>query len=170
MKIIETITHRADPSRVFAMLTDPAYQVRRCERSGAADENVVVEPGANGEPTVITSRYLPTDDLADVVKPFVGNSLLVEEIVRWSPANADGERWGAMTMDFPGLPVTVTGGQRLRPGPEAGTCEQEVDADLEVNVPLVGQRIAEQVRSQIGRLVEMERDLAREWLATGETR
>ncbi len=164
MRITETVVHPADPGRSFEMLSDPAYQELRCERSGATDQTVTVE--RDGDATVVTTRrHLPSDGVPDFARAFVGPQILLVETVRWGGADADGEREGAMSIDLPGLPVSFTGGVHLRVGSEPGTTDHIVDGDLEANIPFLGRRIEEAVAPRISAIVRVEEQVAKEWLA-----
>lgn len=164
MRITETVVHPADPVRTFEMLTDPAYQELRCARSGALDQTVTVE--TDGDATVVTTRrHLPSEGVPDMARAFVGPQILLVETVRWGPADADGEREGAMSLDLPGLPVTFTGGVHLRVGAEPGTTSHVVDGDLEANIPFLGHKIEQAVAPRISEIVQVEEQVAREWLA-----
>lgn len=165
MRITETVQHPADPQRTFEMLTDHAYQVRRCERSGALDQTVQVESDPDGTTTVTTQRHLPSDGIPDIAKTVVGPQLLVVETVRWGSPDADGEREGAMSLELPGLPISFTGGVHLRRGAEAGVTDHVVDGDLEARVPLLGRRLEAMVAEQVHEIVQLEEVVAREWLA-----
>lgn len=164
MRITETVVHPTDPWATFEMLTDPGYQELRCVRSGATDQTVTVESD-DGATVVTTRRHLPSDGVPDVVRAFVGPTLLLVETVRWGDADADGEREGAMSLELPGLPVSFTGGVHLRRGATEGTTEQVVDGDLEANVPFLRQRIEQAVAPRVKDVVRVEEQAAREWLA-----
>ncbi|WP_151524302.1 DUF2505 domain-containing protein [Serinicoccus kebangsaanensis] len=165
MKISETISHPADPQRTFEMLTDHAYQVLRCERSGALDQTVLIEPDSEGSTTVTVRRHLPSDGIPDIAKSLVGPQLLVVETVRWGSPDADGEREGAMSLELPGLPVSFTGGVHLRRGAEPGVTDHLVDGDLEARIPFLSRRIEELVGGQLREIVQLEEGIAQEWLA-----
>ncbi|MFX0539221.1 DUF2505 domain-containing protein [Ornithinimicrobium sp. Y1847] len=167
MRITETVVHQADLQRTYAMLTNPDYQRLRCERAGATDETVTVEPAGGDALEVTTRRHLPTTGVPDVAKAFVGPTLLVVETVRWGAADADGEREAAMSLDLPGTPVRFMGGIHLRRGATEGTTEQVVDGDLEANIPFIGKRIEAAVAPQVAEIVQLEAQVAREWLARG---
>ncbi|SOC52457.1 DUF2505 domain-containing protein [Ornithinimicrobium cerasi] len=164
MRITETVVHPVDVHRTYAMLVDPAYQTLRCERAGATDETVTVEE-QDGATVVTTRRHLPTTGVPDFARAFVGPQLLIVETLRWGPADEDGEREGAMSLDVPGTPVRFLGGVHLRRGPQEGTTEQVVDGDLEANVPFLGRRIEAAVAPQIHEVVQLEKQVAQEWLA-----
>jgi hypothetical protein len=167
MKITETVTHPADPQRTFEMLTDHGYQVLRCERSGAVDQTVTIETSTDGVTTVVTQRHMSSDDirgLPDVAKKVVGPQLLVVETVRWGSPDADGDREGAMSLELPGVPVSFTGGVHLRRTPDPGVTSHVVDGELEASIPFLGRRIEQMVGAQIHQVVQLEEQVAREWL------
>jgi hypothetical protein len=163
MRITETVVHPVDVRTAYSMLVDPAYQRLRCERAGATDETVTVEDEA-GATVVTTRRHVPTTGVPDFAKAFVGPQLLIVETVRWGPEDADGEREGAMSLDVPGTPVRFLGGIHLRRGEQEGTTDQVVDGDLEANIPFLGKRIEAAVAPQIHQVVQLEKQVAREWL------
>jgi hypothetical protein len=165
MRITETVVHPADPHRTFAMLTDVDYQELRCVRAGSLDQTVSVET-QEGATVVTTRRHVPTHDVPDFAKAFVGPQLLIVETVRWGDADADGEREGAMSLDMPGLPISFTGGVHLRTSPEGGSTLHVVDGDLEANVPFLGKKIEATVAPQISGAVQVEEAVGREWLAS----
>jgi hypothetical protein len=165
MNITQTVVHPADPQRIFEMLTDHDYQVQRCQRAGSLDQTVTVDRQPDGVTTVTTQRHLPADGVPDVAKAFIGPKLLTVETVRWGTADADGEREGAMTLEVPGVPVTFIGGMFLRRGSREGTTEHVVEGDLEAKIPFFGKKVEQQVAARITGMVELEQQLAAEWLA-----
>lgn len=168
MRITETVSHPADPEQTYQMLIDHHFQVVRAERSGATDQTVTVEADpADGATTVTVQRHLPSTGIPDWARGFVGPTLLLVETVRWGASDADGEREGAMSLELPGLPVSFTGGVHLRRGSEAGTTRHVVDGDLEATVPFFGKKIEEMVAGQMHRIIELEEQVAREWLTGG---
>ena len=165
MRITETVVHPADPSRTFVMLCDPVYQELRCKRSGALDQTVTVE--TDGGATVVTTRrHVPSTGVPDFARAFVGQQILLVETVRWGDADADGEREGAMSLDLPGLPISFTGGVHLRVGSRPGTTDHVVDGDLEAKVPFMKQRIESAIAPHVSKIVQVEEQIAKEWLAT----
>ena len=164
MRITETVVHPASPERTFEMLCDPAYHELRCERSGALDQTVAVET-QDGSTVVTTRRHLPSEGVPDFARAFVGPQILLVETVRWGAADTDGEREAAMSIDMPGLPITYTGGIHLRVGSEPGTTDHVVDGDLEANIPFLGRRVEEAVAPRIHEIIQVEKQVAEEWLA-----
>jgi hypothetical protein len=165
MRITETVVHPADPERTFVMLCDPGYQELRCQRSGALDQTVTVE--SDGAAKVVTTRrHVPSTGVPDFARAFVGPQILLVETVRWGGSDADGEREGAMSLDLPGLPISFTGGVHLRVGSAPGTTDHIVDGDLEAKVPFMGHRIESAIAPHVSRIVRVEEQIAKEWLAT----
>lgn len=169
MRITETVIHEADPHRTYEMLTDHDFQVLRCERAGATDQTVTVDRDPDGTTTVTTQWHIPSDGVPDFAKAFVGPTLLLVETVRWGPPDADGEREAAMSLELPGIPVSFTGGMHLRRGPAPGQTEHIVDGDLEARIPLLGKRVETMVSERIGQMVQVERQVAEEWLGDHRT-
>ena len=75
MKISETITYAAPPETVYAMVTDRAFQERKCVEAGAQRHEASVSPPATA-PASSTKRDLPADDLPDFAKSIVGSTLI----------------------------------------------------------------------------------------------
>lgn len=162
MRISERIEHDATPERVHAMLIDPAFQEERCRRSGSLHHEVEVEVTDEG-PIVVTRRQLPTEDLPEVAKRFVGSTLELVETVRWGSSDADGDWEAGYTLDVESTPVSMVGGIHLWPD-GAGTVHA-VDGELSAHVPLLGNRIERAVHPLIATALDLEARLSREWLA-----
>ncbi|MBA2696076.1 MAG: DUF2505 domain-containing protein [Ornithinimicrobium sp.] len=161
MRITERIEHSATPDQVHAMLVDPAFQEERCRRSGSLHHDVEVEATGEGS-IVVTRREMPTDDLPDVAKRFVGSTLHLVETMRWGNSDVEGDWEAAYTLDVESTPVSMVGGIHLLPdGP--GTVHS-VDGELSAHVPLVGGRIERAVRPLVVSALELEARLSREWL------
>ena len=89
MRIRDTLDYAATPERVFAMLSDQAFQERKAAATGALSHSVSIT--TRGADTVIVSkRAMPTDQLPDFVKSFVGKELHLTETSTWGAATADG--------------------------------------------------------------------------------
>lgn len=162
MRITDRIEHSATPEQVHAMLVDPDFQRARCQGSGSLEHDVAVEPTDEG-PIVITRRKMPTDDLPDVAKGFVGRTLTLVETMRWGTADDDGDWEAGYSLDIEGTPVSVVGGIHLRP--EGSGTVQTVDGELSAHVPLLGRRIERAVHPVILEALEQDARLSRDWLA-----
>lgn len=123
----------AAPDKVFAMLTDKAFQEQVCERSHSRSHEVTID-GNN----VKTSRQLPAPDAA---RPFTGETLNVVEDVTWAEPGADGSRTAVVTLKVPGQPVSFNGKYQLAAGGAGSTLT--FNGQLKVNVPLLGKKLEE---------------------------
>ena len=69
------------PRRVYAMVTDPAFQERKCVEAGAQRHEAAVSAAGDGT-RVVTKRDLPADDLPDFAKSIVGADPLGDRDLR----------------------------------------------------------------------------------------
>lgn len=162
MQIAAQITYPAAPEAVFAMLTDEDFVRQVCEATGAVRHEAGVEY-AGGGAVVTTRRELPTDEIPDFIRRFVGQTLTVLRVDTWGPAAADGSRAGSLTVEIVGAPVRMTGTLRLRAG-GAGTVE-DVDGDLKASVPLIGGKVERAAEPAIRSALRTEEQLGQAWLA-----
>ena len=151
----------AGPDEVYATLTDPAFQEAKCAATEAESHEVEVTPTAVGH-RVRTSRVLPSTDLPDVARSFVGDRLTVVETYDWGAPGADGSREAVLDLHVKGAPLTLKGTLRLVP--EGGSTVQTLDAELKANVPFVGGKIEQAAARPIESAVETEVRLLHERL------
>jgi hypothetical protein len=163
VRLTAEIRYDADPDAVFAMLADPDFQQRRCVATGALEQDVVVEEFDDGATTVTVHRTMPTDEIPDFVRTFVGQTLVVSEIQDWPATGADGNRAGTLALEIKGAPVRMTGSLRLLR--EGDGCIEEIDCELKASVPLVGGRIEKAIEPAIRAAVRVEERTGRQWLA-----
>ncbi len=186
MRITEKLHHEAAVEAVFAMLSDPAFQELRCERSGSVEHEVTVEEAVGHEdreygdgqeyadasgPTVVTRRRMATDEFPDFAKKLIGHTVDIIETTRWGVAASDGTREAAYTLSVEGTPVNVVGGVHLRPSSEvfAGggggpVTTHTVDGELNAHMPFIGAKIERAVGPFVTKAIELEAQLGREWL------
>lgn len=161
MQITAQTSYPASPEAVFAMLTDETFLHQVCEATGATSHSVDVQL-AGGGATVSTRRDLPTEDVPDFAKRFVGETLTVTRVDVWGPAAADGGRHGTLTVEIAGAPVRLTGTLALAADAQ-GTVEQ-VDGDLKASVPLVGGKIEKAAEPAMRSGLRQEQQLGTAWL------
>jgi uncharacterized protein YndB with AHSA1/START domain len=150
----------ADPSTVFAMLTDEDFLARKAEATGALrHEGSVVRDG--DRVTVRLLRVMPPE-LPDFVRRFVGDSIDLDQTDTWEPASADGSRIGSIRIMMSGAPVQLTGSMRL--APTATGSQTNIDAQIKAAVPLFGSKIEKAVYDALLQAVAIEETVGREWL------
>jgi uncharacterized protein YndB with AHSA1/START domain len=162
MRLTAELRYDADPAAVFEMLTDPAFQERKLAATGALEHEGTVEARADGGAVVRSRRTMPTDEVPDLVRNLVGQTLTVIPVEEWGPPAADGGRGGTVTVDVSGAPVRLTGTLRLAPA-GAGSVES-VAGELKARVPIVGGRIERAAEPAIRLAIETEEREGRAWL------
>ena len=120
MRLTAEISYAADPAAVFAMLTQVEFQERKCAATGALSHEVEVEDYDDGSAVIRTRRTMPTDQVPDFVRTFVGNTLEVVQVDDWGPAGPDGARDGTAVVEIQGAPVRFAGSLTLRPAGGGG--------------------------------------------------
>lgn len=153
----------ADPSAVFRMLADTTFQERKCEANGAVDYDVDVTEYDDGSTMITTNRLMPTEQIPDFVRSFVGETVKVTEIDDWGPAEADGSREGSIVVEIHGAPVKLGGTLRLVP--ENGGTTTYVDGDLKASVPLIGGKIEKATEPALQAAIRVEERTGEAWLA-----
>ncbi len=151
------------PEEVYALLTDQAFQEAKCEATTVGGPFTAEIDGNRNGARVTTQRELPTDDLPDVARSFVGERLTIIEVLEWSAAADHGSREALVDMHVKGAPLTLKGTVRIQPS-ASGTVET-LDAELKANVPFIGGRIEQAAAGPIRTAIDIEFRLLREWLA-----
>ena len=162
MKISETITYAAPPETVYAMVTDVAFQERKCVEAHAQRHEAAVSPAGDGA-RVVTKRDLPADDLPDFAKSIVGPTLSVTETYEWGGAAGDGTRTGTLTVEVAGAPVAMRSSVRLAPA--GGGTQISIDGDLKASIPLVGGRVEKAAAPAVVHAIRGEERTGRRWLS-----
>jgi hypothetical protein len=147
----------APADRVYAMVTDEAFRNRVCEAVGSIRHEVRVTGSGSGATVSVrqTQRVRNTPGFA---KRLVGDALEVLQVERWADAGG-----GGLEVTTPGRPGHLRGTVTL--SGLGSTTVQTVTGDLRVPVPLVGPRLEELVASLLGKAMDVEERVGREWLA-----
>jgi len=144
----------ANPHEVYAMVTDEAFLRHASERMGSPDARVAASPTRT---TVEASVDAPPE-----VRPFVGERLGIVQEVTWGEAAADGSRSGTFSITVPGAPVTFAGTVQLAPAASGSTVEYA--GDLDVKIPLIGNRIEKEAAPAILEALDAQARVGRSWL------
>jgi hypothetical protein len=163
VRLSAEIRYDADPATVFAMLADPDFQELKCAATGALDHEVEIEEYDDGGAAIRTNRTMPTDNIPDFVRTFVGQTLTVVQVDDWQPAAADGSREGTTVVEIKGSPVRLAAAMTL--GPDGGGSRQTIDGDLKASVPIVGGRIEKAIEPALQAAIRVEQREGRTWLA-----
>lgn len=156
-------THRAEypatPEVVFAQLLDPEFQDAKCDATTTGTWEADVS--TIGDRTVITTeRVLPTDQLPEMARSFVGDTLTIVEVQTWGPPEADGSRTADLNLHVKGAPMTLKGSVRLSPNGSGSI--HEVVGELRAGVPLIGGRLEKAASEPLMFAARTETDLLRQ--------
>jgi hypothetical protein len=163
VQLTATIEYFAEPGRVFAMLTDQAFQEEVCRATGALRHEVGIEESADGGVTITASRTLPSDPLPDFVRKFAGETLTVRREDRWGPVGADGSREGAVLVEITGAPVRLTGRITLTAAGDGS--REQVGGDLKAAIPFIGGKVEKAAQAPILAAIAKEQEVGSDWLA-----
>lgn len=155
MRVTVRHTFASDPVRVHAMFMDPDFLEHACRRLNAEGCRVSV----TGDESAV-SAAVPSPDAA---RGFLGRTMPTRLKYVWQPPAEDGSRTGTVQLTVEGAPVLVTGETALRPVAE-GT-EFALDADVTVNVPLIGRTVEKATAPELARLFKAQAGIGDAWLA-----
>ena len=162
MRIDGTFAHpQATVAEVFAMLSDEAFQKRKCDATGALSSTVEVNGDAD-RPVITSFRRMSTEGLSDLVRRFVKDWIDIEEIVAWGAAADDGSRSSDVKVSFVGQPVKMAATMSIRPS-GTGTTGKLV-GELKVSIPLIGGKVESATAPLILKALAIEETVGREWL------
>lgn len=162
MKIEETWTYDAPADRVFAMLTDRAFQEAKCTATGALSSEIEIHD-KSGVLVVETRREMSTEGLPDNVAKLVGKTLKLIETQLWTAAEDDGSRAANLEVALGGLPVTYVG--RVLMTPEGDTTAMRVIGDLKARIPLFGGKVEQAAAPAIASGIRLEAQAGEKYLA-----
>jgi uncharacterized protein YndB with AHSA1/START domain len=160
MELKLSASYDATPEEVFAIVTDATFREQACHKTKALSYSVeVTESG--GDTIVKVQREMPSDDVPDIARKFVGQTLTVVQTETWHPAKPDGSRDADVTGEISNTPVTLKGTASITAS-GAGTV-QAIDLDVKVAVPLIGKKIEPFVVGAIRSGLQKEHELGRDW-------
>jgi Protein of unknown function (DUF2505) len=163
VRLTAEISYAADPAAVFAMLTQTAFQERKCAATGALEHEVDIEAYDDGSAVIRTFRTMPTDQVPDFVRTFIGGTLEVVQVDDWGAPGPDGARDGTAVVEIKGAPVRFAGALTLRPGGPGSV--ETIDGDVKASVPLVGGRIEKALEPPLQAAIRVEQREGTAWLA-----
>jgi hypothetical protein len=160
------IEHRASfaapVSTVYSALVDKAYLSDRLAALGGQN-SALLEHNASGDRASFKVRQgLPAEQLPSTVRSFLGGDLVVEREEIW---RLEGGKHVATTRArIPGMPAEITGQVRLDETADGGT-DWVTNAEVKVNIPLLGGKLERSVAEPVAKLLAAESQFAGTWLA-----
>lgn len=163
MKLTHVMSYDAPAPAVYAMLTDPEFQDRRSKAGNPLECDAAVTANVDGGATIEVSRLLSVD-LPGMLQKLTGGKIRISETQTWAPGPADAEnRSGRIAVRISGQSGGVDGTLKM-----TSSCDKTVidfDADIKVNVPLVGGKIESSVAEMLVKYMTKEQELGRAWLS-----
>ena len=154
-------THRfaAPAAQVLQMLTDRAFREQVCERQQALSAEVVVTGAGHGAEVVVRQTQSMAGAPAIATK-LTGDTVTLEQRELWRSATA-----ADLSITLPGKPVELRGGRITLTDRPDGGCEQVLDGDLRVKVPLVGGKLESMLAEVLRADLRRQPEVGDAWLA-----
>jgi len=153
-------TYDASPEDVFAIISDPSFRETACEQTHALSYDVSVTE--SGDDVVVrVVREMPTDQVPDFARKFVGSTLTVIQTETWRPAAGDGSRTADVHGEIKGTPASFNGTAAITGGTDNAV--RSVDLDVRVAVPLIGKKIEPFIAQAIEAALTKEQQLGQSW-------
>ncbi|QBJ97573.1 DUF2505 domain-containing protein [Rhodococcus sp. ABRD24] len=145
--------------RVHAVLIDEDYWRSRIVEGSRGTVRVESVADDDGLPlvTVTMTETVDPDRLPAVVARTVRGDLRMERIDTWRTVR-DGSASGRLSGSSTGIPVTIDGEYRLRPGGSGSVLD--IRGTVRVRIPLLGSQIELMVRKMVEQMVARDRDEA----------
>jgi hypothetical protein len=161
MELKLSASYDATPEEVFAMVSDTTFREQACEKTKALSYDVKVSE-SGGDTIVRVQREMQADNVPDIARKFVGQTLTLVQTETWHPANADGSRDADVLGEVSGTPVTLKGKERITAEGDSRAV-QSINLDVKVALPLIGRKIEPFVVDAIRVGLQKEHDLGRSW-------
>ena len=163
MRVTAEIRYSATPGDVFAMITDKSFQERKLGQTGALSWDVQVRLETGGGAVVTSRRAMPTDQIPDAFRTFVGKQVVISQTETWGPPGADGARTGTLVVELGDAPIRMNASLSLVVA-SPGTVER-VDGELKARVPLIGGKIERSAEPAVRAAIAAEERIGVAWLA-----
>ena len=158
---VETIhEYDHDIETVFAVFTDPEFDLAKFEGVGARNVEVLSSSDDEGVFTVETTREVPLDVPA-ALKSLLGEWTSIVQNEEWIEGE-DGEYLNELDMESEGVPAKMSGTMRLY-ATEDG-CANEITITIECGIPFVGKKIESFVGQSTAGQLDSEYDFIQPYL------
>ena len=158
MKFERVHDYPAPASDVLAMLLDPAFREAVCASQDALSHSVSV---SSSEPpaTVEVRQRQDTSDAPGAARKVIGDSVETVQHEEWTSSDA-----ARLEISIPGKPGHLRGRISLVDNGD-GTSTERFDAEVKVNIPLVGGKLEGLIGKILGSGLRRERETGLRWLA-----
>lgn len=159
MRFERTHHYPAPADAVLAMLLDREFREEVCREQDATSYDVAVSAGAPPA-TVEVQLQLSMAGAPAAARKVTGDSVRTEHEEVWETASR-----AALRIVIPGKPGRLTGRISLTDNTD-GTSTQHFEAEVKVDIPLLGGRLEPLIGRVLGSGLRRERDVALRWLQT----
>lgn len=149
----ELVYPGADVDQVLQMLLTPGFREAVCDaQKHMLGREVTVE----GSKVTVDQRQ-DAGNIPSFAKKFVGAELQIVQSEVWDGPHGD------ITVTIPGKPGAISGTADVRQ--DGDRVVETVVLDIEVNIPLVGGKIAKMIAEKLQKTLDVEEATGRRWLA-----
>ncbi len=148
----------APAADVLAMLLDPAFREAVCAAQDA-DHHTVSVSAATPPATVEVRQRQDTSRTPAAARKVIGSSVETVQHEEWTSAEA-----ASFEISIPGKPGHLRGRITLTDHGD-GTSTERFDAEVKVNLPLVGGKLEGLIGKVLGGGLRREREAGLRWLA-----
>jgi hypothetical protein len=140
------------------MLLDPAFREAVCTAQDALSHRVAVSSSTPPASVEVTQR-LDTSEAPGAARKVIGDSVETVQHEEWTSADA-----AKLDISIPGKPGHLRGRITLVDNGD-GTSTERFDAEVKVNIPLVGGKLEGLIGKILGSGLRRERETGLRWLA-----
>ena len=158
MRFERTHHYPAPADQVLVMLLDPAFRELVCREQEAVSFDVAVS-SSTPPATVAVRLQLSMAGAPSAARKLTGDSVRTEQEETWESASA-----AMLRIVIPGKPGQLAGRISLTDNAD-GTSTQHYDAEVKVNIPVVGGRLEPVIGRVLGSGLRREREVGLRWLA-----
>lgn len=156
MRFSHEMRYDASPADVYAMLADPDFRNKVCVAAGTITHDVRISPDGDGM-TVRIDQTQPADGIPSFATKIVGDKIHILQQETWSD-----QEGAALDVTIPGKPGHMKGTITLGSNSD-GTLER-VDADIKVNIPLLGGKLEKLIGDLLESALRSEQRVGAAWL------
>ncbi|KUM29631.1 DUF2505 domain-containing protein [Glutamicibacter mishrai] len=149
--------------QVIATLSDRGFAEHLTKVANGTLNEFTVDGDIAGAFTLTTVRAVPTDRVPDIARKFVGASIEITQVEKWSAPDAAGSRSATVQITVGGVPVTVSGTEQLTGQGEVS--ELAVDAKVSSSIPFIGGKLASAAEPYIGKALNLQAAQVNAWLS-----
>ena len=155
------IAHPAD--QVIATLADRGFAEHLTSLANGTLQDFTVSGDTSGAFTLTTVRAMPTDRVPDIARKFVGASIQVTQVEQWSAPDAAGNRSASVKIDVAGVPVSVSGSEKLTA--QGDTTEFAIEGKVSSSIPFIGGKLASAAEPYLGKALNLQASQVNAWLS-----